>query len=68
MSSGSRSILALVIEAYGAKGSIAQYNRDLLVALVAVADPMNIVILPRLAPDPFDSLPTGRMFEAATSK
>lgn len=59
MSSKHRSMLALVTEAYGGKGGIAQYNRDLLAALAGAANPMTIVILPRLAPDPFEGLPTG---------
>lgn len=59
MPSNPRSILALVTEAYGGRGGIAQYNRDLLAALAGAADPMTISILPRLAPDPFEGLPAG---------
>jgi phosphatidylinositol alpha-1,6-mannosyltransferase len=49
-------MLALVTEAYGGRGGIAQYNRDLLSAL---APSMRIAVLPRLAPDPAQNLPNG---------
>ena len=52
-----RSLLALVTEAYGGRGGIAQYNRDLFSALAQVEDPITIDILPRLAPDPVGGLP-----------
>ena len=52
-----RSLLALVTEAYGGRGGIAQYNRDLFSALAQVEDPITIDILPRLAPDPVGVLP-----------
>lgn len=50
------SILALVTDAFGGRGGIAQYNRDLLTAL---ADGRSIEVLPRHAPDPVGVLPNG---------
>ncbi len=42
-------VLALETDAYGGRGGIAQYNRDLLSAL-SPAD-FKVVVLPRHAPD-----------------
>jgi phosphatidylinositol alpha-1,6-mannosyltransferase len=42
----------LVTEAFGGRGGIAQYNRDLLGALAAAEAVSSITVLPRLAPDP----------------
>lgn len=47
-------VLALVSDAFGSRGGIAQYNRDLLTAL---ADDCDICVLPRQAPDPRGALP-----------
>lgn len=52
-------MLALVTEAYGGKGGIAQYNRDLLGALAAGDDAIAVDILPRQATVPIESLPAG---------
>jgi len=40
-------LLALVTEAYGADGGIAQYNRDLMGALAAQDSIKHITIIPR---------------------
>jgi phosphatidylinositol alpha-1,6-mannosyltransferase len=45
-------ILALVTEAFGGRGGIAQYNRDLLGVLAGAGVVSPITVLPRLAPDP----------------
>ncbi len=50
-------ILALVTEAYGGPGGIAQYNRDLTAALCSSRDVESVRILPRLAPAPVEGLP-----------
>jgi phosphatidylinositol alpha-1,6-mannosyltransferase len=50
-------MLALVTEAWGGRGGIAQYNRDFLSALAETDDPIAIDILPRLAPDATTDLP-----------
>ena len=42
-------ILALVTDAFGGRGGIAQYNRDLLTALATTGS--KVVIVPRHAPD-----------------
>jgi phosphatidyl-myo-inositol dimannoside synthase len=52
------SMLALVTDAYGGRGGIAQYNRDFLSALVEVGAASSILVLPRHAPDPV-ALPSG---------
>lgn len=44
--------LALVGDAYGGRGGIAQYNRDLFGAFIASGHVASIRVLPRHAPDP----------------
>jgi phosphatidylinositol alpha-1,6-mannosyltransferase len=46
------SVMALVTDAFGGRGGIAQYNRDLLGALAGAQAKSSIRVLPRLAPDP----------------
>jgi phosphatidylinositol alpha-1,6-mannosyltransferase len=48
---GSLHTLGLVTDAFGGRGGIAQYNRDLLSALVGTGAFSSITVLPRLAPD-----------------
>jgi phosphatidylinositol alpha-1,6-mannosyltransferase len=50
--------LALVGEAFGGRGGIAQYNRDFLSALADSGLVSSVSILPRRSPDPF-ALPPG---------
>ena len=45
-------MLALVTDAFGGRGGIAQYNRDLLGALAGTGAVCSITVLPRHAPDP----------------
>jgi phosphatidyl-myo-inositol dimannoside synthase len=45
-------VLALCTDAYGGRGGIAQYNRDLFAALAASKAVAGVVVLPRLMPDP----------------
>jgi phosphatidylinositol alpha-1,6-mannosyltransferase len=45
--------LALVSDAYGGRGGIAQYNRDFLGALAASGHFASVRVLPRQAPRPF---------------
>ncbi|HVA81271.1 MAG TPA: glycosyltransferase family 4 protein [Candidatus Binataceae bacterium] len=47
-------ILALVTDAFGGRGGIAQYNRDFLKVLAALDKVSSIHIVPRHAPDPAD--------------
>jgi phosphatidylinositol alpha-1,6-mannosyltransferase len=47
-------MLALVTDAFGGRGGIAQYNRDLLGALAGAEGVSSITVLPRLAPDPVE--------------
>lgn len=54
-----RSMLALVTEAWGGRGGIAQYNRDLLSALNTEDEGISIEILPRLAGDAVEDVPAG---------
>lgn len=53
MTKGGSKILALVSDAFGGRGGIAQYNRDFLGALAAEQGVASIHILPRHAPDAF---------------
>jgi phosphatidylinositol alpha-1,6-mannosyltransferase len=55
---GGGGCIALVGDAFGGRGGIAQYNRDFLGALANSSLVSSISILPRRAPDPF-SLPPG---------
>ena len=67
--------LALVTDAFGGHGGIAQYNRDFLGALAEGSAPSSITVLPRLAPErtaapaAIDQLPArrGRLAYAATA-
>lgn len=52
-------ILALVTDAYGGQGGIAQYNRDLFDAIVARMQTSRIQIVTRLAPGALGRLPSG---------
>jgi phosphatidyl-myo-inositol dimannoside synthase len=47
-------MLALVTDAFGGRGGIAQYNRDLLGTLAGGGALSSITVLPRLAPDPIE--------------
>ena len=51
-----RPVLALVTDAFGGLGGIAQYNRDLLSIL---AETVEVVVLPRAAQRPVCQLPAG---------
>jgi phosphatidyl-myo-inositol dimannoside synthase len=50
-------ILALVTDAFGGHGGIAQYNRDLLLALAACEDVGDVIVVPRAGGAPLCSLP-----------
>jgi phosphatidylinositol alpha-1,6-mannosyltransferase len=56
--SGSR-ILALVTEAFGGHGGIAQYNRDFLSALARCDRVGDVIVLPRFRARSVSTLPTG---------
>jgi phosphatidylinositol alpha-1,6-mannosyltransferase len=45
-------MLAIVTDAFGGRGGIAQYNRDFLSALAETGAVSSITVLPRQAPDP----------------
>jgi phosphatidylinositol alpha-1,6-mannosyltransferase len=49
----SPAMLAIVTDAFGGRGGIAQYNRDFLGALADTGAVSSIAVLPRQAPDPF---------------
>jgi phosphatidylinositol alpha-1,6-mannosyltransferase len=53
-----RHVLALVTDAFGGRGGIARYNRDLLSAMARSPSVDKITVLPRLCPDPAGTLPT----------
>lgn len=58
----SPTMLALVTDAFGGRGGIAQYNRDFLSALGRCRAVSSVVVLPRHAPDPV--LPPPRASQA----
>lgn len=51
--------MALVTDAFGGYGGIAQYNRDLLTALAQSDRVREIVVLPRITGGAIDTLPAG---------
>ena len=51
------SMLALVSDAFGGYGGIAQYNRDFLTACAMNSELSQITVLPRIAPDEVGILP-----------
>lgn len=62
-------VLALVTDAFGGSGGIAQYNRDLFKALVECPGANRIVVLPRLGSSDGISLPLGvRQFKEQRSQ
>lgn len=50
-------VLALVTDAFGGYGGMAQYNRDFIGALATVPEVQQVVVLPRQADDDHESLP-----------
>lgn len=50
-------ILALVSDAFGGRGGIAKFNRDLLAALCLMPEIQRVVALPRVIGEPPDQLP-----------
>jgi glycosyltransferase involved in cell wall biosynthesis len=49
--------LALVTDAYGGHGGIAQFNRNLIAALAKMANCAEVVVLPRVIPHPVTGVP-----------
>jgi len=52
-------VLALVTEAFGGRGGIAQYNRDFLSALAQCERVGEVIVLPRFSSGSVDSMPAG---------
>lgn len=61
-------LLALVTDAFGARGGIAKFNRDLLEALCRDSTVEEVVALPRNIVDPISSLPSKLTFEPASAR
>src|SRR5262245_60700819 len=59
MAAPSLRILALVSDAFGGYGGIAQYNRDFLSALAACEGVGEVIVLPRASARSPDKLPSG---------
>ena len=55
--SAAASVLALVTDAYGGRGGIAQHNRHLLAALASAPGVRRVAALPRLVADPAEAAP-----------
>jgi asparagine synthase (glutamine-hydrolysing) len=60
-----RSILGLVTEAYGGRGGIALYNRDLLSALCSDPATEQVVAIPRVMANPGETLPPNLRFDTS---
>ncbi len=58
-------ILALVPDAFGGHGGIAQYNRDFLTALCQHSQVSQVVAIPRVAPKPLEPLPEKLLFDTS---
>src|SRR5215467_8877913 len=52
-------VLALVTDAFGGRGGIAQYNRDFLSSLATCDQISDVVVLPRASATPLGTLPSG---------
>jgi len=52
-------VLALVTDAFGGRGGIAQYNRDFLSSLATCDQIGDVIVLPRASATPLDTLPSG---------
>src|SRR5687768_8512411 len=50
-------VMLITTDAFGAPGGIAQYNRDLLIALTAMPDVEEVVTVPRSPYSPDQALP-----------
>ncbi|MFN3890324.1 MAG: glycosyltransferase family 4 protein [Beijerinckiaceae bacterium] len=62
-------VLALVTDAFGAHGGIAQYNRDLLTAVAGMPSVTQVDILTRVAPFPLQKMPVNaRQWPAVQDK
>lgn len=61
-------LLALVTDAFGARGGIAKFNRDLLEALCHDSSVDEVVALPRHIVDPIGSLPPKLTFERSSAR
>src|SRR5438128_1863182 len=59
MANSSLRVLALVTDAFGGHGGIAQYNRDFLTALAACDSVADVIVLPRMTVTPPETLPVG---------
>jgi len=60
-------ILALIPDAFGGHGGIAQYNRDFLTALCQDERVAEVVALPRIIPNPLESLPDKLLFDTTAA-
>jgi asparagine synthase (glutamine-hydrolysing) len=60
--------LALVTDAYGGHGGIAQFNRDLLASIAAMPECAQVVCLPRVISQPVESIPERVRFVAAAAR
>jgi len=62
-------VLALVTDAFGGYGGIAQYNQDFLRALSGIREDLEIAVYPRIAPDPLGATPSNlRQYAAVKSR
>lgn len=61
-------ILTLVTDAFGARGGIAQFGRDLLRALCRYDTESSVVALPRLVYDDIGTLPAGLVFDTHSAR
>src|SRR5262245_47368150 len=59
MSKSSLRVLALVTDAFGGHGGIAQYNRDFLISLAKCDCIGDVIVLPRVMKAPPGTLPAG---------
>jgi phosphatidyl-myo-inositol dimannoside synthase len=61
-------ILALLTDAYGSRGGIAQHNRLLLESLCTAPGVETVTALPRIISEPVGALPSGLKFEVESAR
>ena len=61
-------LLVLVTDAFGGRGGIAKFNRDLLTALCTYPDVVDVTALPRVIAEQTGVLPDKLIYETAAAR
>ena len=60
-------VLVLIHDAFGGRGGIAKFNRDLLTALASAPGVTEVVALPRYIVEPVGTVPENLQYDEAAS-